>query len=196
MKNGTIRQRARERHAKNALRWQRHLERQRDLNNKIKAAASDILQSPQFRSTRRHIQHGNVTVNNHCLNVAKYSLAISEKLHISCSREELIRGALLHDYFLYDWHSREHVPIYKLHGFYHPGVALKNALEEYELTPRERDIIKKHMWPLTIMPPTCREAWIVTMADKWCSLLETFRIYKGHGVQRYDRDEQSVSTTA
>lgn len=128
--------------------------------------------------------------------MAKYSLAISEKLHISCSREELIRGALLHDYFLYDWHSREHVPIYKLHGFYHPGVALKNALEEYELTPRERDIIKKHMWPLTIMPPTCREAWIVTMADKWCSLLETFRIYKGHGVQRYDRDEQSVSTTA
>lgn len=82
MKSGVIRQRARERHAKRALRWQRHLERQRDLNYKIKAAASDILQSPNFKSTRRHIQHGNVTVNNHCMNVARYSLAISEKLHI------------------------------------------------------------------------------------------------------------------
>ena len=31
------------------------------------------------------------------------------------------------------------------------------------------------MWPLTISAvPMCREAWIVTMADKWCSLMETF----------------------
>ena len=27
----------------------------------------------------------------------------------------------------------------------------------------------------------CREAWIVTMADKWCSLMETFHVHKGHG---------------
>ena len=47
---------------------------------------------------------------------------------------------------------------------------------------REKDIIKKHMWPLTISAvPMCREAWIVTMADKWCSLMETFHVHKGHG---------------
>lgn len=41
---------------------------------------------------------------------------------------------------------------------------------------------KKHMWPLTISAvPMCREAWIVTMADKWCSLMETFHVHKGHG---------------
>ena len=33
----------------------------------------------------------------------------------------------------------------------------------------------------TVVPPACREAWIVTAADKWCSLLETLYIYKGHG---------------
>lgn len=27
----------------------------------------------------------------------------------------------------------------------------------------------------------CREAWIVTMADKWCSLMETFHVHKGQG---------------
>lgn len=178
--------RSKRRSAKMAQRWQKHFERQRDLNRKIIDAASDILQSPNFRSTRGHIQHGDMTVNRHCMNVAKYSLAISEKLHIPCNRKELIRGALLHDYFLYDWHSKEHVPIWKLHGFFHPGTALKNASAEYRLTPRERDIIKKHMWPLTVVPPVCREAWIVSAADKWCSLLETLRIHRGHGAKTND----------
>jgi len=120
--------------------------------------------------------------------VAKCSLYLSEKLaalHIRCNRRELIRGALLHDYFLYDWHDKEHVQIHNLHGFYHPGIALKNASAEYRLTPRERDIIKKHMWPLTMVPPMCREAWIVTVADKWCSTLETLRLRHGHGAISY-----------
>lgn len=173
----------RRRREKVSRRWQKHFERQRELNRRIREAAPDILHSDNFKSTKRHIQHGNVTVNRHCLNVAKYSLALSERLHIPCSQRELIRGALLHDYFLYDWHSPEHVPLYKLHGFYHPGTALRNAAKEYSLSPREKDIIKKHMWPLTIVPPACREAWIVTSADKWCSLMETLHIHKGHGAQ-------------
>ena len=107
--------------------------------------------------------------------MAKYSLAISEKLErlgVRCKKAELVRGALLHDYFLYDWHNSGREG--RLHGFYHPGIALRNAMKEYKLTPREKDIIKKHMWPLTIVPPMCREAWIVTTADKWCSLLNGF----------------------
>ena len=88
---------------------------------------------------------------------------------------------MLHDYFLYDWHDKYHRDVKHLHGFYHPGIALKNALKEYKLTEREKDIIKKHMWPLTVVPPQCREAWIVTAADKYCSLLETMKFHKEHG---------------
>ena len=132
-----------------------------------------------------------MTVNDHSMNVARYSLALSERLHISCNREELIRGALLHDYFLYDWHDKDHVSPHKLHGFYHPGIALKNASREYRLTPREKDIIKKHMWPLTVVPPMCREAWIVTTADKWCSLMETFKLHRGHGAAKYSKKNES-----
>lgn len=183
MEKGTVKKYIKNRSAKRAERWKKHFERQRELHRKIQEAASDILQSENFRSTKGHIQHGSMTVNSHCMNVAKYSLALSEKLHIPCSQRELIRGALLHDYFLYDWHSKEHVSLYKLHGFYHPGVAVENASREYDLSPREREIIKKHMWPLTVVPPTCREAWIVTSADKWCSLLETLHIHRGHGAQ-------------
>lgn len=165
-----------------AERWKKKLERQRVLHRQIREAASDILKSENFQSTKGHIQHGNMTVNQHCMNVAKYSLAISDKFHIPCSRRELIRGALLHDYFLYDWHIGDAKKPQNLHGFYHPGIALRNASREYDLTDREKDIIAKHMWPLTINKiPMCREAWIVTTADKWCSLLETIHLHHGHG---------------
>ena len=140
------------------------------------------MSSHNFHKTKRHLQHGNVTVNAHVMNVARHSLLISEKLHIPCNRREMIRGALLHDYFLYDWHEPDRKNPHRLHGFYHPGTALRNASREYRLTRREQDIIKKHMWPLTVVPPVCREAWIVTMADKWCSLMETVRLHRGHGV--------------
>lgn len=166
---------------KQAEKWKNQYKRQKQLHCQIREAASDILESHNFNMTKEHIQHGNMTVNNHSLNVAKYSLAISEKLRIRCEKRELIRGALLHDYFLYDWHIGDYAKPYKLHGLYHPGRALRNALKEYQLTPREQDIIKKHMWPLTIVPPMCKEAWIVTVADKWCSLMETFHVHKGHG---------------
>lgn len=162
-------------------RWKRHYERHKELHKQIQKAGGDILISNNFNKTKGYIQHGNMTVNSHSLNVARCSLAISEKLHIDCNRRELIRGALLHDYFLYDWHDKDYEQPHRLHGFYHPGVALKNASREYKLTPRERDIIKKHMWPLTVMPPMCREAWLVMAADKWCSFMETVRLHKGHG---------------
>lgn len=148
-------------------------------DSELKKYAEDILNSANFQRTKEHIQHGNMTVNEHCINVAKTSLMIKKKLHITCNQRDLVRGALLHDYFLYDWHKKDLKNPHKLHGFYHPGRALRNAKKEYVLTKRQEDIIKKHMWPLTVVPPMCREAWIVTVADKYCSLMETFRLHKG-----------------
>ena len=52
---------------------------------------------------------------------------------------ELVRGALLHDYFLYDWHTRKSAKgLKELHGFSHPETALRNAGRDYRLTPCER----------------------------------------------------------
>lgn len=172
------------RNQRQAEKWKKKYLKQKSLHKEIVKNASDILQSKKFNTTKNYIQHGNVTVSSHCINVAKYSLEISrklEKIGIKCEKDELVRGALLHDYFLYDWHDKNHVQPYKLHGFYHPGIALKNAQKEYTLTSREKDIIRKHMWPLTGIPPMYREAWIVTAADKWCSLMETIHLHKGHG---------------
>ena len=159
-------------------------ERQKRLHALLREHGSDILNSENFRGTRRHIQHGNMTVYSHVMNVARYSLLLNKKLGLGCNKHDLVRGALLHDYFLYDWHDKTQIPQRKrLHGFWHPGIALRNAEKEYKLTDRQREIIRKHMWPLSVVPPTCREAWVVTTADTYCSLMETIGLHKGHGAR-------------
>lgn len=161
-------------------RLRKKAERRKQVRDRILRYADDILQSENFLGTRKDIQHGTVSVYGHCISVAECSLEIMERLEglgIQVQERELVRGALLHDYFLYDWHTHKGAKgLRNLHGFRHPGVALENAGKEYALTPRERDIIVKHMWPMTVVPPLCREAWIVTAADKYCSLLETLRL--------------------
>lgn len=177
-----IRERRRER-------LKRHYERYRRIHALLEKYGDDIIHSNNFQMTKAHIQHGNMTVNDHCLSVARYSLILNKKLRLHCNKRDLIRGSLLHDYFLYDWHDKYHRDIKRLHGFYHPGIALRNASREYNLTEREKDIIKKHMWPLTVIPPRCREAWIVTTADKYCSLLETMKFHREH--RRYIANKKS-----
>ena len=56
-----------------------------------------------------------------------------------------------------------------------------NAQRDFELSEKEKEIIRKHMWPLTIIPPTCREAWIVNSADTFISLMETIASRKRFG---------------
>ena len=168
----------------------KRIEKQKALYNLIKEDAYDIVSADKFRSTKEFMQHGNMSVQRHSINVAKNSILISEKLHIKCNQRDMIRGALLHDYFLYDWHNKNRDNFQRLHGFYHPGIACKNAAKDYDLTPREENIIKRHMWPLTIVPPLCREAWIVTTADKYCSLLETLHIIKGKSNEKSEQPAQ------
>jgi uncharacterized protein len=151
---------------------------------KICRVGKEIIESDKFKESGAYIQHGSMTVDKHCINVARYSLMLADKLKVDCNKEEMIRGALLHDYFQYDWHDSKISMRRRLHGFYHPGIALHNAALEYTLTSREKDIIKKHMWPLTVVPPLCKEAWMVSAADKWCSLMETLGIHQGSAGKR------------
>lgn len=162
----------------------KRFERHRQLAKLLKKYGGDIIESDNFKKTKGHIQHGSMTVNGHCMNVARYSLILNKRLRLNCNQNDLVRGSLLHDYFLYDWHDKEYLSQRKrLHGFRHPGIALRNADKEYRLTDIQRDIIKKHMWPLSVVPPVYKEAWVVTAADKYCSLMETIGVHKGHGKQ-------------
>ena len=120
---------------------------------------------------RRYYQHGVTTIFQHSINVACVSCKIAEKYHLDVDYYAPIRGALLHDYFLYDWHVKDRS--HRFHGFTHPRRALENADKEFQLTETERNMIYCHMFPLTPIPPSTQEAWIVCVADKICALSET-----------------------
>ncbi len=147
---------------------------------RIQAYGQDILQNDTYRSMKQYAQHGDVSVLEHCMRVAQTSLAFSDflrRFNINANERELVRGALLHDYFLYDWHIRDkdkNEKFFEKHGFTHAATALRNASKDFDLTPKEKDIIAKHMFPLNVSKvPSCLESWIVTLSDKYCSLIET-----------------------
>lgn len=131
-----------------------------------------ICDNTRILESGNHVQHGSVSVLLHSVAIAYYSHSVSRVFKISVSEKELIRGALLHDYFLYDWHIKEGKR--PLHGPYHPKIALENARRNLELTKVEEDIISRHMFPLTPVPPKYKESILVCLVDKACSIYEIF----------------------
>ena len=133
----------------------------------------ELAHEGRFYEEKAAMQHGCTTIYQHSIHVAYVSLFLMEKWHIPLDEVSLVKGALLHDYFLYDWHKND--ASHRLHGFHHPNTALRNALRDYKLNKREGNMIARHMFPLTPIPPGCREAWLVCLADKWCAMKETLR---------------------
>ncbi len=140
--------------------------------------SADILRDKNMLSSKRNIQHGDVSVFTHSIMVAKYCYLYNKKYNLGCDPKVLVRGALLHDYFLYDWHKiPPEMAKEGLHGFHHPVIAARNARKRFNISPKEYSVIITHMWPLTITRvPFNREGWLVCAVDKYCSLMETLKI--------------------
>lgn len=144
-----------------------------EFEQKFEKSVIRLTEQSRVRRMDDYTQHGETSTLLHCIAVSYFSCRLAHKFHLSYSERELIRGALLHDYFLYDWHEKN--AGHTWHGFTHPGKALGNADQDFLLTERERDIIGKHMFPLTPALPKYRESVLVCLVDKWCSVYEVFR---------------------
>lgn len=127
-------------------------------------AATPLLEHPMVKALSRYNHHKAKTRLDHVKEVAWLSFIWGKRLSLDC--RAIVRGALLHDLFFYDW-MREGP---RLHGFRHHNIALANARRLTELSPKEIDIIKRHMWPLTIIPPRYAESLVVCMVDTFCSV--------------------------
>lgn len=142
-------------------------------DKKFVSTARKILANKKVQLMKKFTQHGDISCYEHCIMVSLYAYMYAKKLKMKVNVESLVKGALLHDFFLYDWHDKAFTPD-GLHGFSHPYTAERNASHTFRLSLRERNIISDHMWPLTLTHvPVSREAWLVCMADKYCSLKET-----------------------
>lgn len=141
---------------------------------------AELIEDETVRSMDHFKHHGRTSCLLHSLNVSFYSYLICRTLGLNYIAAA--RGGLLHDLFLYDWHCTKTEK--GLHGFTHPHVALKNALSLFPLNELEKDIIVKHMWPLTYKMPRYRESLIVAMVDKYCACVESLGLSIPPGTYR------------
>ncbi len=132
----------------------------------------EIINNSKILESNQYIQHGNTSTLLHSIAVAYYSHRFAMLFNLPVDETKLIRGALLHDYYLYDWHKKDHK--HHLHGIRHPYIALQNATRDLDICDIEKDIIQRHMFPLTMVPPRYMESVIVCIVDKICSIYETF----------------------
>lgn len=135
---------------------------------------SDILSNETVKQMHNYIQHGKISCYTHCYYVAYYTYLICKKLKLDY--KSAVRGAMLHDLFLYDWHTTSPADINEkgVHAWAHPRIALKNASKIFNLNDTEKDIIRNHMWPVTLKFPKTKEAFIVSCMDKYSATAETF----------------------
>ena len=133
----------------------------------------EIVQYPVYKTLRSFIQHGSVTTYEHSVHVACCAFWLNARCHICADERELVEACLLHDFYLYDWHTHGD----RLHGYHHPKIAADNARRCYGVSDRVYSAIQTHMWPLTLFKiPANRTAWLLTAADKVCSVQETLRL--------------------
>ena len=126
---------------------------------------NDILLNKEFDELKK-IDHHGITRHEHCLRVAYYTYIVTKTMHLNY--KEATIAALLHDFFTDE--------VKEKNGFMrlikHPSIALLNAKKYYHLTPLQEDIIKTHMFPVTILPPKYLESWLVDIIDDFSAIYE------------------------
>lgn len=142
-----------------------------------------ILMTEEFQK-RKLMKHHDESVWDHCIAVSFKAFQYSKKFKAD-SRNCAIAG-LMHDFYPHAWQYSKSLEsldesysyyfqpntkkpmLFKQHGFIHAKEArdnFKKYFSEYS-NKRIENAILRHMFPLNIKPPTCKEGWIVTLADK------------------------------
>ncbi len=131
----------------------------------------DLLSNGCVRRLENFNHHFNITRFQHSLNVSYYNFKICRFLHLDA--RAAARAGLLHDLYFYDNGSLFNFRFNYFNGTNHPKIALYNSSKLEKLTPKESDMILRHMFPLTLSPPKTLEGFIITLTDKGCAVAET-----------------------
>jgi len=138
---------------------------------------NDLLEQESVQQLDDFIQHFCHSRLKHSMDVAYYSFFIAKVF--GWDARSTARAGLLHDLFLYDRYNED--CDHKNHTKNHPIIALENARKITELNDIEANIIRRHMWLATLVPPRYKEGYIVTFVDKYCAAKELFQgMLSGH----------------
>ena len=130
----------------------------------------NILNNDEFLKIKK-IEHHGISRYDHSLKVSYYSYKIAKVLHLDY--EQTAVGGLLHDFFLSPENRTQKERLKSV--FTHPKQAVAMARTQFELTKKEEDMIRSHMFPINLSVPKYAESWIVSLVDK-CVATNEFAI--------------------
>ena len=134
---------------------------------------AEIRKSRRFQKAERIKHHKETNVATHSEETAMYGRRICgwlKKHNVDVNEEDVVQACLLHDIGMTDEDvsgSSSWKKAYK-----HPERGEEIARKEYHANEVQCDAIKRHMWPICIIPPKSLEGWVVIAADKACSIHE------------------------
>ncbi len=133
----------------------------------------NIMKNEEFKKMD-NIKHHNTTRLDHSLKVSYYSYKIAKSLKLDY--KDVARGGLLHDFYTEKISDMDKVKDkILLFSVKHPDEAVLNSLEYFDLSEKEINIIRTHMFPIDYKIPKYAESWIVSIVDKVLSINEFSR---------------------
>ena len=145
-----------------------------------------LLHDEKVQNMKNIPMHRGSNCYYHSFKVAKRARKRALKHRQNLDLNVVLFGAILHDYYLYDWRTDKTKK--KHHGSQHPYIAASQAKRDFNISPEVEKIIKSHMWPLNIKEyPNSREAKVLSYADKTVAIEEaiTSKRYKKKREQKY-----------
>lgn len=136
-------------------------------NKDFMTVANPILTHKEFMKTKSIVHHGN-TRFNHSVRVAYIAYKLAKVF--GCDITSTIRGGMLHDFFLV--RDDKNIVTSTKMLIEHPTIAKENAIKYFGVNEKEQNIIESHMFPVSVVAPKYKEAWIVSLSDKIASHIE------------------------
>lgn len=134
-------------------------------NNEFFSIIKPIINNCEFDKLK-DIRHHGITRYDHCMRVAYYSYIVTKFLRLNY--KDTTEAALLHDFFTDEVVEENFIK--RLTN--HPNIAYSNASKYFKLNKMQEDIIKTHMFPITLTPPKYLESWIVDIVDDIAAVYE------------------------
>ena len=148
------------------------------LFNDIIELGRDIVASERFAAALNVPHHSkNGDIASHSVETAGYALLLARWLNrhgASVSEEDAVRASLLHDIGMTEENVFLSPP--RIKGRSHPKEGARIAREEFGANETQMEAMLHHMWPVCCSsPPRSTVSFVVTVADKLCSLNEVRR---------------------
>ncbi len=140
-------------------------------NRSYRSLEKEIMSNKKYMLLNQESHHG-LTRLEHSLRVSRNVYKVAKKLNLDYV--SATRAALLHDFFFNEEFESNHGLI---QGVVHPDIALANACGAFKLNEIEKNAIESHMFPLSVVVPKSREAWVLTIVDKLVAIYE-YGLYK------------------